>query len=476
MSTLADMRLPGREQNGASDITTNSDSRSGWHGALRIVAKDLGTIALLTLLMPLNLALTCTALIVRPLLNRCHSYRGSLAEDAKTVLISGGKMTKALQLARLFRRSGHRVILCETSKYWLTGHRFSAAVDKFVITADPTSPDYAASLRRIVEQEGVDFYVPVCSPLASLHDSEAIEILSPYCKVVHPSLEKIKTLDDKFKFARSARSLGLGAPKSFLITDPQQVLEFDFSDEHRDYVLKSISYDSVRRLDLTKLPCASDERTEAFVRSLPISESQPWVMQEFIPGKEFCTHSTIVDGELRVHCCCESSAFQVNYEHIDDPEIESWVRRYAAGMNLTGQVSFDFIRADDDGGLYAIECNPRTHSAITTFYDSEQVADAYLAGTASDTLTPRSDSRPTYWLYHELWRMVKSLANPARFRHRLQIIRQGKEAIFDWQDPLPFFLVHHFQIPTLLFRDLRHRRGFVRIDFNIGKLVQRGGD
>ena len=72
--------------------------------------------------------------------------------------------------------------------------------------------------------------------------------------------------------------------------------------------------------------------------------------------------------------------------------------------------------------------------------------------------------------------MVKSLANPARFRHRLQIIRQGKEAIFDWQDPLPFFLVHHFQIPTLLFRDLKHRRGFVRVDFNIGKLVQRGGD
>ena len=106
MSTLADMRLPAREQNGASDITNNSDSRSSWYGVLRIVAKDLGTIALLTLLMPLNLALTCTALIVRPLLNRCHSYRGSLAEDAKTVLISDGKMTKALQLLGYFAVAG----------------------------------------------------------------------------------------------------------------------------------------------------------------------------------------------------------------------------------------------------------------------------------------------------------------------------------------------------------------------------------
>ena len=476
MSTAANARLPRREQSVAASITVNGDRRSSWLGALRNVVLDIGTVVLLTILMPLNLSLTCIALIVRPFLSRYRGYHQPLAADAKTVLISGGKMTKALQIARLFRRSGHRVILCETAKYWLTGHRFSIAVDKFVTTADPTSPDYAASLLRLAEQEGVDLYVPVCSPIASQYDSEAISKLSPVCKVIHPSPEKITTLDDKFQFARSAQSLGLRAPKSFLITDPQQVLDFDFSDEKREYVLKSIPYDSVRRLDLSKLPLASEGQTEDFVRSLPISKAKPWVMQEFIPGKEFCTHSTILDGELRVHCCCESSAFQVNYEHIEDAEIESWVRRYATGMNLTGQVSFDFIRAHDDGGLYAIECNPRTHSAITTFYDFDEVADAYLAETSSKTLTPKSDSRPTYWLYHELWRMVTSLTNPGRFWQRIQVILRGKEAIFDWHDPLPFFLVHHFQIPMLLLRDLKYRRGFVRIDFNIGKLVQFGGD
>ncbi len=476
MSTLANEGIPSRERNGASIVATSGGNHSSWLETLRIVAKDLGTIALLSLLMPLNLALTSAALIFRLFLCRSRGYRRPLAADSKTVLISGGKMTKALQLTRLFRRSGYRVILCETPKYSLTGHRFSAAVDKFVTTAEPTSARYAASLLNIVKQHNVDLYVPVCSPVASQHDSEAIKTLSPYCKVIHPSPENIRTLDDKFQFARSAQSLGLGAPKSFLITDPQQVIDFDFSVEDRDYILKSIKYDSIRRLDLTKLPRATDEQTASFVRSLPISESNPWVMQEFIPGKEFCTHSTIVDGDLRVHCCCESSAFQVNYAHISEPETESWVRRYAAGIQLTGQVSFDFIRAHDDGGLYAIECNPRTHSAITTFYDTDQVADAYSAETAGSTVTPNSDSRPTYWLYHELWRMVTSLNNPARFWQRFQIIRQGKEAIFDWHDPLPFFCVHHFQIPILLLQDLKRQRGFVRIDFNIGKLVQLGGD
>ena len=224
MSTAANARLTGREQSVAASITVNGDRRSSWLGALRNVVLDIGTVVLLTILMPLNLSLTCIALIVRPFLSRYRGYHQPLAADAKTVLISGGKMTKALQIARLFRRSGHRVILCETAKYWLTGHRFSIAVDKFVTTADPTSPDYAASLLRLAEQEGVDLYVPVCSPIASQHDSEAIAKLSPVCKVIHPSPEKITTLDDKFQFARSAQSLGLRAPKSFLITDPQQVL------------------------------------------------------------------------------------------------------------------------------------------------------------------------------------------------------------------------------------------------------------
>ena len=44
-------------------------------------------------------------------------------------------------------------------------------------------------------------------------------------------------------------------------------------------------------------------------------------------------------------------------------------------------------------------------------------------------------------------------------------------------DPLPFLLVHHLQIPSLLWRTLlRGKRDWIRIDFNIGKLVEPAGD
>ena len=55
------------------------------------------------------------------------------------------------------------------------------------------------------------------------------------------------------------------------------------------------------------------------------------------------------------------------------------------------------------------------------------------------------------------------------------MILRGTDAIFDWDDPLPFLMVHHLQIPWLLLRNLRRRPDWIRIDFNIGKLVEPAG-
>ena len=139
-------------------------------------------------------------------------------------------------------------------------------------------------------------------------------------------------------------------------------------------------------------------------------------------------------------------------------------------MGLTGQVSFDFIEAAD-GHPYAIECNPRTHSAITMFYDHPEVAAAYLDD-MHPVITPLAGSRPTHWVYHELWRLVTL---PHRM-DRAGAMARGKDAIFTWWDPVPYLMVHHLQIPSLLMANLRARRGWTRIDFNIGKLVESGGD
>lgn len=436
--------------------------------------KTVATLSLLLLVLPVNLALTVIALLRLGLFKPFQTR--TIAANPKTILVSGGKMTKALQLARSFHRAGHRVILVESHKYSLTGHRFSRDVDRFYTIPKPDAKDYSDALLEIVQKENVDVYVPVCSPVSSYYDALAKKVLSPYCEVMHVDVDQVQKLDNKSEFSAIATSLNLPVPDSYCITDSQQVLDFDFSKHAQKYIIKSIPYDSVRRLDLTQLPCDSPSETKAFVNDLPISENNPWIMQAFIPGQEYCTHSTVRDGELRMHCCCKSSAFQINYENVDHPEIEAWVRKFVGDLKLTGQLSFDFMEAAD-GSIYAIECNPRTHSAITMFYNHPDVSKAYLEQEHLQTaIQPLKSSRATYWIYHEIWRLLTNLGSPDQVSRRVQIITNGKDAIFDWADPLPFLMVHHVQIPWLLLQNLWQMKGWIRIDFNIGKLVELAGD
>lgn len=384
-------------------------------------------------------------------------------------------MTKALQLARSFHAAGHQVFLVETDKYWLSGHRFSKAVKRFYTVPAPEkeSDGYYQALLSIVKTENIDVFIPVSSPVASFYDAVAGTVLPSSCQVIHFSPEITQLLDNKFTLCEKARSFGLSAPQAFLITDPQQILDFNFAADRRRYILKSIRYNSVSRLDLTKLPC---DGMAAYVMSLPIRPDNPWIMQEFIAGQEYCTHSTVRHGKVKLHCCSRSSPFQVNYEHVDKPEILNWIEQFAANLNLTGQISFDFIQTPE-GMVYPIECNPRTHSAITMFYNHPGLAAAYLQDSQDEQtpIMPLPTSKPTYWLYHELWRLTE-VRSWAGFQAGLQKIVSGKDAIFQVNDPLPFLTVPHWQITLLLLKSLRQFKDWIRIDFNIGKLVELGGD
>ena len=176
---------------------------------------------------------------------------------------------------------------------------------------------------------------------------------------------------------------------------PQQVVDFDFP-PGRSYILKRIAYNPVGRMDLTPLSRETPERNAAFARSLShLRRTIRGSCRSSSTGQEYCTHGTVRDGRLQVYGCCESSAFQINYAHVDKPEIRSWVEQFVGALDITGQVSFDFIEAAD-GHAYAIECNPRTHSAITMFHDHPEVAAAYLDdGHPVDHAAAAVPARPT---------------------------------------------------------------------------------
>jgi hypothetical protein len=111
------------------------------------------------------------------------------------------------------------------------------------------------------------------------------------------------------------------------------------------------------------------------------------------------------------------------------------------------------------------------------FHDHPGVANAYLTdGEPGETaIAPLPDSKPTYWTYHELWRLL-NIRSFKELNAWWQKISKGTDAILTPNDPLPFLMLHNWQIPLLLLDNLRRLKGWVKIDFNIGKLVEIGGD
>jgi hypothetical protein len=100
------------------------------------LVQNLGTLTLLLILLPFNLAVVSVALLWNWI---STPFRKKIIPslETKRILVTGGKMTKALQLARSFHAAGHEVFLVETHKYWLSGHRFSRAVKGFYTVPAP---------------------------------------------------------------------------------------------------------------------------------------------------------------------------------------------------------------------------------------------------------------------------------------------------------------------------------------------------
>lgn len=229
-------------------------------------------------------------------------------------------------------------------------------------------------------------------------------------------------------------------------------------------------YDWLDRGTNIILPRTTRVETIEYINGLPITEECPYILQEFIQGKEYCTHGTCLNGELTLFTCSHSSAWQLNYKYIEYPEIFQWCTKYIRELNLTGHASFDFIVSDDDDGkVYCIECNTRVHSAITTFYNRPNIADAYFLPSPPTPIISLSTAREMYWLPHELWRIIRNIGT---INQSFKRIFYGKEAIWSWNDPLPFLLHYHLHLVYLLLDNLRPSSitFFHKIDCCLGEL------
>ena len=334
---------------------------------LNTYARTLSFLLLLGLIFPFNLLITLCTYILSSLFN-LFQQKTSLSisnPNSKRILISGGRMTSALQLCRSFSQAGHQIILIDESPNWLTGHRFSNSVERFYVHPSALEqPDlYINTLANIVRKEKINLFISLLPSQIDLQVKSALEKYN--CSV----FDEINLIENKYSFINQAHSFNLTVPKTILLTSRQELLDYNFDQENCLFICKSlISNYSVR------LPQVTRVETIEYINKLIINEDFPYILQEFISGKEYSTYGVCKNGELTLFTCTQSK-----YKHIEHPEILQWCSKYIQALKLTGQFSIDFIVNENDGKPYAIRCNSSGTSALTQFYNHPNLIDAYLS-------------------------------------------------------------------------------------------------
>jgi len=417
-------------------------------------------------------------------------------------------MTKGLVLARSFKRAGHRVIGADFGSF--SPGRVSNALDAFYPLQKPTpkagSGPYVQSLLDIVTREHIELWVSCSGVASAVEDGEAKEVLESRtsCRAIQFDIATTQTLHEKHTFIQHTKEIGLTVPETHTIQsrpDVDDVLRK--APPGRKYIMKPIGMDDSVRGDMTLLPKPSAEETAAHLDKLRISKRSSYILQQFISGKEYCTHALIVEGKVKVFVACPSSELLMYYEALPDDSALSramlrFTEEYSAkgGAGFTGHLSFDFLVEDPcpknwkDIVLYPIECNPRAHTAVALFGNTPAMAGAYLSflphsnGTAQKlVITPLMPKR-YYWIGHDLITLVllpllHLATNQISFQKCISSVAESlvhvltwTDGTFDIQDPLPWWWLYYVYWPMQFLACLEQNRRWSRINVSTLKMFE----
>ncbi|KAI1632293.1 carbamoylphosphate synthase large subunit [Biscogniauxia mediterranea] len=446
--------------------------------------------------------------------------------------------------------------------------RFSRALSAFYRLPTTTAADddddnaYARRLVAVVEAERVDLWVSCSGVAGAAQDARAKEAVEAAagtrrrcrCRCVQFGARETAALHEKDAFVRESAARGLPVPETHEVRSREEILGILFSSagseekkqeeeeeegggrsrsrKRKRFILKPVGVDDANRGDMTLLPLATEGETRRHLACrLPASAERPWILQRFVPGgEEYCTHALVVRGEVRCFAACPSSELLMHYEALprDSPLLldmldftARFVARSPSPETMTGHLSFDFMvdsNGESSGGgnddddktpgrgkiLYAIECNPRAHTAVVLFAqqgpEMEAMVQAYLSvidgaqdgevnGVLSKTknvgrsvVMPAPDSRARYWIGHDL---VSFLIQPvARFAAgRLKLnqlsaafvkflthIWSWKDGTFEAWDPLPALILYHLYWPSMFMLTWWQGRRWSRVNVSTTKM------
>lgn len=341
---------------------------------------------------------------------------------ARTVLLTLGRLPKALDLARGFKALGWRVLVAEPFRWHLA--RMSRSVDRsFAVTPPAASKRrYLEDLAAIVAREGVELVVPVSEEI--MHAAHLRPLLPAGTRLYAPLPERLLALHDKRRFNGIAAGLGLPVPE----THPLGSAGGAALAARHDTIVKPVYSCSGKGVG-----------RHAAGAPLPAPDpTVPAIVQALVRGAEHSTFTLAHEGRVLATAIYRgavmSGSVAVCFERVEVPAIVSWTEAFVAGTGHSGFIAFDFV-VDAGGEAQAIECNPRVTSGIH-FLDGADVARAIVDPDAAPPICARDET-----LMQQFWPCLtetqKSAFDRARFRTNLRHLLRARDVTWSARDPLP---------------------------------------
>lgn len=340
-----------------------------------------------------------------------------------TVLLTLGRLPKALDLARGFSQTGCRVLIADPFGHTLAGSSRHVAREFTVPPPSRGKAAYLDALRAIIVREGVELVVPVSEE--TMHVAWLRDTLPAGVRLFTMPPEAVIALHDKAAFVDAALGFGLSAPESHVLgTSEAEALV-----RAGDVVIKPIHACSGRGV-----------RIAARGDALPAPDpADPAIVQRFVEGHEFssCTiaHAGRAAATIVYRGTVMSGSVAVAFERVDAPGIEDWIARFVAASGWSGFIAFDFI-VDGAGAVWAIECNPRATSGLH-FWDAEDMARAVLDPSALQPVRVRRH-RHMQQFYACLTETQMAMLRFRRFGASLKRLLTARDVTWAWDDPWPF--------------------------------------
>lgn len=269
------------------------------------------------------------------------------------LLVTAARLPYSLALIRAFGEAGHVVVAADSVREAPgLGSRHASA--QVLVAAPALHPaQFAADVAATVGRYRVDL---VLAPFEdAFHLAQRRAALPANARMFGDRFETLRALHDKAAFADRCVRLGVPAPRFEQARSPAELAAAVGRFE------RWLAKPAFSRAGIEQVTNVGPRAGELDLGEIRPTPEAPWLVQEYVDGRDVSSLSIAHAGRVALHCAYElpleaDGGYGLRYESIDDPGTLTIAERIAADAGYTGFLGLDFRLGDD---LQVIECNPR---------------------------------------------------------------------------------------------------------------------